>query len=180
MSKKRKLKKALRNAALLGAVGLGAAALGKKRRQANEMKDFLATEGGNLSILPSAKRMMNIAGKMAAPVDVNANPRYNTQVANRRGAMGGGVMRKAMRGGGMSTARKDMRSGYYPSDMGMAGGAMNGGRMKKMGGGMAKRKMLKAGSNGNGKGKVPNKLKGFSKLPEKVQMKINKKLAKKV
>ena len=52
--------------------------------------------------------------------------------------------------------------------------------MKKMGGGMAKRKMLKAGSNGNGKGKVPNKLKGFSKLPEKVQMKINKKLAKKV
>ena len=61
-------------------------------------------------------------------------------------------------------------------------GAMNGGRMKKMGGGMAKRKMLKAGSNGNGngKGKVPNKLKGFSKLPEKVQVKINKKLAKKV
>ena len=55
-----------------------------------------------------------------------------------------------------------------------------GGRVKKMGGGMAKRKMLKAGSNGNGKGKVPNKLKGFSKLPEKVQMKINKKLAKKV
>jgi len=39
------------------------------------MKDFLATEGGNLSILPQAKRMMNIAGKMAAPVDVNANPR---------------------------------------------------------------------------------------------------------
>ena len=27
---------------------------------------------------------------------------------------------------------------------------------------------------------VPNKLKGFSKLPEKVQRKINKKLAKKV
>jgi len=62
-----------------------------------------------------------------------ANPRYNTQVANRRGAMGGGVMRKAMRGGGMSTARKDMRSGYYPSDMGMAGGAMykKGGKVGK-------------------------------------------------
>ena len=71
-----------------------------------------------------------------------ANPRYNTQTTNRRGAM-------------------------------------NGGRMKKMGGGMA-RKMFSAGSNGNGKGKVPNKLKGFSKLPEKVQVKINKKLAKKV
>ena len=47
-----------------------------------------------------------------------------------------------------------------------------------MGGGMAKRKMYKEGSNGNGK--VPNKLKGFSKLPEKVQVKIDKKLAKKV
>jgi hypothetical protein len=53
---------------------------------------------------------------------------------------------------------------------------MKGGRVKKMGGGMMKRTMLKDGSNG----KVPNKLKGFSKLPEKVQMKINKKLAKKV
>ena len=72
-----------------------------------------------------------------------ANPRYNQQVTNRRGAM-------------------------------------KGGRMKKMGGGTAKRKMFKAGSNGNGKGKVPNKLKGFSKLPEKVQVKIDKKLAKKV
>ena len=34
-----------------------------------------------------------------------ANPRYNTQVTNRRGAMGCGIMRKAMRGGGKSTAR---------------------------------------------------------------------------
>ena len=32
----------------------------------------------------------------------------------------------------------------------------------------------------NGSKPVPNKLKGFSKLPEKVQRKINKKLAKKV
>ena len=54
-------------------------------------------------------------------------------------------------------------------------GAMKGGRMKKMGGGMT-RKMYSKGSNG----KVPNKLKGFSKLPEQVQMKIDKKLAKKV
>ena len=69
-----------------------------------------------------------------------ANPRFNKQVTNRRGAM-------------------------------------KGGRMKKMGGGMT-RKMYSKGTNGNGK--VPNKLKGFSKLPEEVQMKINKKLAKKV
>ena len=78
-----------------------------------------------------------------------ANPRFNKQTTNRRGAMGGG-------------------------------------RMKKMGGGMT-RKMYSKGSNGNGNGngkakngKVPNKLKGFSRLPERVQMKINKKLAKKV
>ena len=44
-----------------------------------------------------------------------ANPRFNKQVAEPRGrvkAIGGGVM------------RRDMRSGYYPSDMGMEGGAM--------------------------------------------------------
>ena len=46
------------------------------------------------------------------------NRRYNTQVAQplknggRAKAMGGGMM------------RRDMRSGYYPSDMGMEGGAM--------------------------------------------------------
>ena len=73
--KKRKLKRALKTAALLGAAGLGAAALGKKRRQANEMKEFLKTEGGNMSILPKAKRFVNVAGKMSFPIDVNANPR---------------------------------------------------------------------------------------------------------
>ena len=63
------------------------------------------------------------------------NFRFNTQVAQPRGQVG----RKKMRGGGKSTARKDMQSGYYPSDMGMAGGAMykKGGRVKKMGGGMS-------------------------------------------
>ena len=51
-----------------------------------------------------------------------SNPRYNTQTAQPR---------KKLMGGG--TARKDMRSGYYPSDMGMAGGAMykKGGSVKK-------------------------------------------------
>tara|TARA_R110000772_G_scaffold28199_1_gene71234 strand:+ start:33 stop:254 length:222 start_codon:yes stop_codon:yes gene_type:complete len=36
-------------------------------------------------------------------------------------------------GGGMSTKRKDMASGYYPDDMGMKGGAMykKGGSVKK-------------------------------------------------
>jgi hypothetical protein len=75
MSKRKKLKRALKTAALLGAAGLGAAALGRKRRQGNEMKEFLKTEGGNLSILPKAKRFVNVGGKMAFPVDVDALPR---------------------------------------------------------------------------------------------------------
>ena len=57
------------------------------------------------------------------------NRRFNTQVTNPM-KMGGRVKRK---GGGMSTARKDMRSGYYQDDMGMKGGPMmkKGGRVKK-------------------------------------------------
>ena len=58
-----------------------------------------------------------------------ANRRFNTQTTQP--LKDGG--RAKMRGGGMSTARRDMRSGYYPSDMGMAGGAMykKGGKVKK-------------------------------------------------
>ena len=43
------------------------------------------------------------------------NRRFNTQVANPMKA--GGRVKK--RGGGMSTARKDMASGYYKDDMEM-------------------------------------------------------------
>ena len=42
---KKKLKKILKGAALLGALGLGASALGKRR----QMKNFLKTEGGDKS-----------------------------------------------------------------------------------------------------------------------------------
>ena len=69
--KRSKLKKALKTAALLGAAGLGAAALGRRKQN----KTFLAEEGGDRSILPKAKRFVNVAGKMAFPIDVNANPR---------------------------------------------------------------------------------------------------------
>jgi len=58
----------------------------------------------------------------------------------------GGRTGKQFGGGLGSTARRDMRSGYYPSDMGMRGGTMykKGGRVKSMGiakrgGGVAKR-----------------------------------------
>ena len=64
-----------------------------------------------------------------------ANPRFNKQTTNSRTPMkvGGRAMKM---GGGMSTARKDMASGYYKDDMGMKGGAMykTGGRVKKRNG----------------------------------------------
>ena len=60
------------------------------------------------------------------------NRRFNKQVANSRTPMkvGGRAMKM---GGGMSTARKDMASGYYQDDMGMRSGAMykKGGSVKK-------------------------------------------------
>ena len=61
-----------------------------------------------------------------------SNRNYNTQTnPNRQKLASGGRAKKNM--GGSMNARADMRSGYYPSDMGMEGGAMykKGGRVKK-------------------------------------------------
>jgi len=65
-----------------------------------------------------------------------ANRRFNKQVANSRTPMKVGGRAMKMGGGKMSTARKDMASGYYKDDMGMKGGAMykTGGRVKKRNG----------------------------------------------
>ena len=59
-----------------------------------------------------------------------SNRNYNTQTNPNRQKLANGGRAKKM-GGGMM--RKDMASGYYPSDMGMEGGAMykKGGRVKK-------------------------------------------------
>ena len=57
----------------------------------------------------------------------------------------------------------------------------NGGRVgRKFGSPKPKNKNIEKINKTFKPGTVPNKLKGFSKLPEKVQEKINKKLAKKV
>jgi len=61
-----------------------------------------------------------------------SNRNYNKQTnPNRQKLMNGGRAKKNM--GGSMNARDDMRSGYYPSDMGMEGGAMykKGGPVKK-------------------------------------------------
>ena len=111
-----------------------------------------------------------------------ANPRYNTQVANRRGAMNGGRMKKM--GGGMMMKRPMMRQGGdMKKDMikkvlktaGKAAGVTPVGgvvraakavtkkikekRMKKMGGGMMKRPMMREG------GKLKMVMKGGKKVP---------------
>jgi hypothetical protein len=59
-----------------------------------------------------------------------ANNRFNKQVTPKGYNVGGRVKKM---GGGMSTARKDMASGFYKDDMGMKGGAMykKGGKVKK-------------------------------------------------
>ena len=61
------------------------------------------------------------------------NRRFNKQVANSRTPMKVGGRAMKMGGGKMSTARKDMASGYYKDEMGMRGGAMykKGGKVKK-------------------------------------------------
>ena len=93
------------------------------------------------------------------------NRRFNTQVTNPM-KMGGRVKK---RGGGLSTARKDMRSGYYHDDMGMKGGPMmkKGGDVKKIEktfGSKKKKKNLK---------KVDSKKNpGLAKLPTQVRNKM--------
>jgi len=59
-----------------------------------------------------------------------ANKRFNKQVP---GYQDGGRAKKQMGGVMGPVARRDERAGYYPSDMGMAGGAMykKGGTVKK-------------------------------------------------
>ena len=75
---------------------------------------------------------------------------YNTQTnPNRQKLMNGGRAKKNM-GGSMNT-RADMRSGYYPSDMGMEGGAMY-----KKGGKVTKKKKGKFPDH-SGDGKITKK-----------------------
>jgi hypothetical protein len=67
MSKKRKLNKFLKRVAPLALAGFGAAMLGRRK----QMKDFLATEGGDRSNMISRPNMMDIAGSMIR------KPRFN-------------------------------------------------------------------------------------------------------
>ena len=139
---KKKWKKIAKNvgkAAVLAGALYGASKLGRKRPS---VEDVAATEDINIGtrpgIFPPRTRKWNLGG-----IDPGAT------LAAKGGRIGkkhGGRTGKQFGGGLGSTARRDMRSGYYPDDMGMRGGRMyeKGGRVKSMGvakrgGGVAKR-----------------------------------------
>ena len=79
--------------------------------------------------------------------DFGLRPRPKLKDGGRVKAKHGGRAKKQLGGvgavgcvapvGGVGTARADMRSGYYPNDMGMRGGPMykKGGRVKAKHGG---------------------------------------------
>ena len=95
-----------------------------------------------------------------------SNRNYNTQTnPNRQKLMNGGRAKKM--GGGMM--RKDMQSGYYPSDMGMAGGAMyaKGGSVKK------KKKSKFPDHSGDGKITKKDILMAKGVIPKKKMKKKN-------
>ena len=60
MSKKRKLNKFLKRVAPIALAGFGAAMLGRRK----QMKDFLATEGGDRSNMTMRPNMRDIAGQI--------------------------------------------------------------------------------------------------------------------
>ena len=80
-----------------------------------------------------------------------SNRNYNNQTnPNRQKLMNGGRAKKNM--GGSMNARADMKSGYYPSDMGMEGGAMY-----KKGGSVKKKKKKGKFPDHSGDGKITKK-----------------------
>ena len=60
---KRKIKKFLKRVAPLALAGFGAAMLGRRK----QMKDFLATEGGDKSNMTTRPNMLDIAGSIGRP-----------------------------------------------------------------------------------------------------------------
>ena len=95
-----------------------------------------------------------------------ANPRYNQQVTNRRGAMKGGRMKKM--GGGMM--RKPMMKGSKPDFLDLDGDKNKTEPMKQAA------KQAKASRMNAKKGSIPPQLKKFVMAKKKkAKMKKNKK-----
>jgi hypothetical protein len=142
MAKKKssKWKKAAKVAAL-AAAAYGASKLGRGIKNVHETGAITQTPGSKWGPWKGGKT--HIPKPYLGP---NTGPITLAAKGGRIGKKGGGRTGKQFGGGLGSTARRDMRSGYYPSDMGMRGGTMykKGGRVKSMGvakrgGGAAKR-----------------------------------------
>ena len=141
--KKSKIKKFLKGAAkaaLIGGALYGATKLGRKKPTVSSVGQDAEdiNIGIRPGIFPPRKRKWNLGG-------VDPGPSLAAK-GGRIGKKHGGRTGKQFGGGLGSTARRDMRSGYYPSDMGIRGGTMykKGGRVKSMGvakrgGGVAKK-----------------------------------------
>ena len=144
MAKKKKLLKKLAKAALIGGALYGAAKLGKGLKG----KKVKGGQEGDIGKGLSAPYIGDVGMEKHNPWKYTPVDPGEMLAAKggRAGKKGGGRTGKQFGGGLGSTARRDMRSGYYPSDMGMRGGTMykKGGRVKSMGiakrgGGVAKR-----------------------------------------
>ena len=152
---KKKIKKFLKKAAKAALIG-GALYAGSKLLKGRGLKgNAKKLTEGDIGIGQRAPRVDDYnyipkPKKWDIPHDKVFGDGIGIAKGGRVGAKHGGRTGKQF-GGGLnrpvaSTARRDMRSGYYPNDMGMRGGTMykKGGRVKSMGvakrgGGVAKR-----------------------------------------
>jgi len=140
MAKKKKKsfwKKAAKAALVGGALYAGAKGLGAKRKLS---KAVSGTDDAGRGVKWFDHRLDKIP--RSDPTTVRPDRVFGGGAGFKKGGRTG----KQFGGGLGSTARRDMRSGYYPNDMGMRGGTMykKGGRVKSMGiakrgGGVAKR-----------------------------------------
>ena len=136
MSKKR-IKKLLKKVAPIALAGFGAAMLGKRRRQAREMKDFLETEGGDISNMMSRPNMMDIAGSVIKP---RKKPIRMTSANVQRGLIDAPFANARIPGQSVM-ASPDLNTGAF--DLGFKKGGRVGCGVAKKGFGKAMKKRRK-------------------------------------
>ena len=136
MSKKR-IKKLLKRVAPIALAGFGAAMLGKRRRQAREMKDFLETEGGDISNMMSRPNMMDIAGSVIKP---RKKPIRMTSANVQRGLIDAPFANARISGQSVM-ASPDLNTGAF--DLGFKKGGRVGCGVAKKGFGKAMKKRRK-------------------------------------
>ena len=136
MSKKR-IKKLLKRVAPIALAGFGAAMLGKRRRQAREMKDFLETEGGDISNMMSRPNMMDIAGSV---IKSRKKPIRMTSANVQRGLIDAPFANARIPGQSVM-ASPDLNTGAF--DLGFKKGGRVGCGVAKKGFGKAMKKRRK-------------------------------------